>query len=193
MSSASGATETEFNAEERSRNRAKLVSANVPAIVYERGMSFYSPDSDRVREYLQSGAFKEDSAAHRGIYLCGNNPKRSDIFATVAKVLVLNDLPVYFTSLHGLVGALENDAERKNYLGRVGHLFIDNLQRRYVSEPDHCPYPRAIMAEVEELFEYRRTRSHTTHLSSSMELAKITWIGQETVETLKSVTTSITL
>src|SRR6185503_11971727 len=105
MSSASGATETEFNAEERSRNRAKLVSANVPAIVYERGMSFYSPDSDRVREYLQSGAFKEDSAAHRGIYLCGNNPKRSDIFATVAKVLVLNDLPVYFTSLHGLVGA----------------------------------------------------------------------------------------
>jgi hypothetical protein len=197
-SSASGAikdstAEGQFSAEEKKANRHRLVSANVPAIVYEKGISTYAPAADRVRQYLQSGAFKEDLKERRGVYLYGIHAKRSDIFAIVAKILVLNSMQVYYASLHTLVGMLENDAERKNFLGRVDHLFIDNVQRRYVHEPDHCPYPRSIIAEVEELIEYRRTHGHITHMSSALDLDKLTWINRDTVEAIKDCLTPIAL
>lgn len=170
-----------------------MLSANVPAIVYDKGMSAFAPQSDRVRDYLQSGAYREDLQQRRGIYLWGQTPRRSDIFAIIAKIFVLNGMSVYHTTLHSLVGIIEHDAERKSMVGRIDHLFVDNIQKRYTVNPDECPYPRYLMAELEELLEYRRTHAHMTHLSSSLNLDKLTWINKDTVELLRGVLTPINL
>lgn len=186
-------SEGQFTEEEKKHVRSRLASANIPAIVYDKGIGAFSPQSDRVADYLKSGVYKEDLSENRGLYLWGNHPRRPDIFASVAKILVMNNYPAYYVNLHNLVGFLEHDAERKNHLNRIKHLFIEGIQRRYHHEPDVCPYSRYIMSEVEELLEYRRTHGHITHISSALELDKLTWLCKDSVELTRGVLTPISV